>query len=242
MSQERTEAVVLRGVDFSETSRIVTFLTPDRGRLACLAKGVRRKGSPLTAVLDTLNRVEIIYYWKGGRGVQPLGEAALLDGFGDIKRNLKKNAFAAFPLEIALLVAHENEPSQPLYATLIRGMTGLAAWTGDVRAHACWQVVQLLTAAGFEPGLDACVECGARVAGVPGFSYSGGVTCPACRADQRLLSEEYAWLRALMRERDRCPPMNSLNGVYRLVREYARRQLEADLRSVRVIDEIVAGG
>ena len=71
---------VLRGVDFSETSRIVTFLTPGRGRLACLAKGARRRRSPFQAMLDTLNRDEIVYYWKDGREVQQLGEAALLDG------------------------------------------------------------------------------------------------------------------------------------------------------------------
>ena len=56
VSQEKTEAIVLRGVDFSESSRIVTFLSPERGRLTCIAKGARRKNSGVSAVLDTFNR------------------------------------------------------------------------------------------------------------------------------------------------------------------------------------------
>ena len=244
MSQERTEAVVLRGVDFSETSRIVTLLTPDRGRFACIAKGARRKSSPLAAILDTLNRVEIVFYWKDGRDVQPLGEATLLDGFAPIKHHLEKSTYAAFPLEVASKVAHENEPSQHLYVTLVRGFEGLANWPGDVQAHACWQVIQLLSVAGFEPTLDACAVCGGAVSegdtfreGVP-FSYEGGVTCPACPNDRRLTPEEYACLVALVRSRETCPSTKDVKEVYRALCRYVVRQLETDFRSTRVINQM----
>jgi DNA repair protein RecO len=259
--QERTEAVVLRGVDFSETSRIVTFLTPGRGRLACLAKGARRRRSPFQAMLDTLNRDEIVYYWKDGREVQQLGEAALLDGFGAIKANLEKATFAALPLELALKVAHENEPSQGLYAAFVRGMESLSAWDGDIRTHACWQVAQLLSMAGFEPALDVCALCGARVdivdavdkvdrangaesrvsrSAAPGwgFSYDGGATCTMCRADRRLDAAEYTALRMLVGNREACPAIRGVEGMYRVLCQYAMRQVETDLRSVRVIDEM----
>jgi DNA repair protein RecO (recombination protein O) len=238
VSQERTEAVVLRGVDFSETSRIVTLLTPDRGRFACIAKGARRKSSPLAAVLDTLNRVEIVFYWRDGREVQQLGEATLLDGFAPIKHHLEKSTYAAFPLEVASKVAHENEPSQHLYATLVRGFERLANWPGDVQAHACWQVIQLLSVAGFEPALDACALCGGAISEMPGFSYEGGVTCPACRNDRRLTKEEYACLVALARARETCPSTKDVKEVYRALCGYAVRQLETDFRSTRVIDQM----
>lgn len=238
MSQERTEAVVLRGVDFSETSRIVTLLTPDRGRLACIAKGARRKKSPLAAALDTFNRLEIVYYWRDGRAVQILGETALLDGYGAIKADLEKATFAAFPLELALKIAHENEPSHALYAVLVRGLDGLAPWPGSVRTYACWLALQLLSAAGFEPALDACAECGKAVGNAPGFSYQGGVVCPQCVSDRRLTAEQHEALRVLVRSREACPRIDGEADLYRLVHRYAARQLETDLRSVRVIDQM----
>lgn len=243
MSQERTEAIVLRGVDFSETSRVVTFLTPDRGRFACMAKGVRRKNSPLAGALDTLNRIELVYLWKDERSVQTLCEASLLDGYTAIKKDLEKSVYAAFPAEIAGRVAHENEPSRELYDTFVRGMESLAVWTGSVRAHACWQVIQLLGAAGFEPMVDTCAECGRPIAGPAGFSWEVGVTCVSCRADQPLTAARHGALCALVQSRDACPSLPEAEGLFGLLQRYAARQLEAEgaagsFRSARIIEEM----
>ena len=238
MSQERSEAVVLRGVDFSETSRIVTLLVPVRGRMACLAKGARRKKSAFGGALDTLNRIEAVYYWKDGREVQQLGEASILDSYRGIKGNLEKSAYGAFPLELALRVAHENEPSQELFSTLVRGLGSLDGWRGDVQVHACWQVVQLLISAGFEPSLDVCVDCGRPVSGAAGFAYRGGVTCRDCVGDRRLTAAEAEDLRALAANRSSCPDSGTAGSLFKVLRMYASRQLEVDFRSARIIDEI----
>ncbi len=244
MSQQRTEAVVLHGIDYSETSRIITFLTPDRGRFACMAKGVRRKNSPLAAILDTMNRVELIYYWKDGRSVQQLTDATALDNFMPIKADLERSAFAALPLEIVGKVAHENEPSFALYATLVHGMESLSTWTGDVRVHACWQALQLLNAAGHAPSTTVCVECGQLLPEPkdwpqpPGFAYHGGVTCTQCRADVGLTADVYTALRALVESPDACPSIDRVKGLGKIVSQFAMRQLETDLRSVRVINEM----
>ena len=238
MSQERTEGVVLRGVDFSETSRIVTFLSPDRGRLTCLAKGAKRPKSPLRAVLDTFNRVEMVYYWKDSRQVQQLGDVTLLDGYSGVKADLAKTTFASFPLEMALKIAHENEPSQALYATLVRGLANLDAWRGDARTHGCWQAVQILSAAGFEVAVDRCAQCGAAVAGPGGFAYHGGAVCARCRSDVTLPRAQWDALCAMVRARERCPETAAEAALFDLVWRYASAQLETDFRSVRVIREM----
>lgn len=238
MPQERTEAVVLRGVDFSESSRIVTVLTPDRGRVACLAKGARRKNCPYAAALDTFNRVELVYYWKDGRNVHTLGEAALLDAYPGIKGDLEKSVYAAFALELAGKVAHENEPSQGLYAALVSGLENMAAWTGDARTHVSWQVLRLLREAGFEPALGRCIRTGADVSETPGFSYDGGVVAPGQQADRRLSAGAYAALRALNTARDACPRVPTPPETFALLRLYAARQLDTEFRSARVIEEM----
>lgn len=211
-----------------------------------MAKGARRQKSPLQAALDTFNRVELVYYWKGGRDVQSLGEAALLDGFPGIRASLEKTVFGAFSLELAYKVAHENEPSGPLYAALAQGLTGMESWPGNVRAYTCWHAMQLLVAAGFEPTLDQCAECGRPFAtdggAVPaGFSYHGGVTCRHCRADRPLAGEEYETLQCLIGSRIECPAEAAKTDVYSIVRHYAARQLETDFRSVRVIEQMLGG-
>ncbi|MCP4641881.1 MAG: DNA repair protein RecO [bacterium] len=242
MSQERTEAIVLRGVDFSETSRIVTFLTPDRGRLACMAAGARRSKSGLAPVLDTFNRVELVYYWKDGRSVQRLAEASLLDGYGTLKADLDKTVLAAFPLELVLKTAQEDEPSEDLYATLVRGLEELSAWSGSPWTHTAWHVVQLLAHAGFAPALDP--EGGMPAAdGSVRFSYAHGVVASGEPNDRTLTKDGRTALASLSEAPEACPAdvdPEAGREVFHALRGYVTRQLETDLRSLRVIEQVLA--
>ena len=54
---------------------------------------MRRPKSPLAGILDTFNRVEIVYYWKESRSVQPLGDVTLLDDYAPVKRDLDKATY-----------------------------------------------------------------------------------------------------------------------------------------------------
>jgi len=233
VSQERTEAVVLRGVDFSESSRIVTFLTPGRGKMACMAAGARRPKSGLAGVLDTFNRLDMVYYWKDGRSVQKLGEISVLDTYPLLKADLEKSVYAAFPLEIAYRAAQENEPSEALYAALTRGLASMAHWTGDARTHAAWQALHLLSAAGFEMTL---APRGSRP--WVWFSLEHGVLESSQRGDRRMNARGYDSLRALASARETCLDVEDSAEVFAAVRGYATRQLETSFRSLRVIEQI----
>lgn len=228
MSQERTEGVVLRGVDFSESSRIVTFLTPDRGKLACMAAGVKRPKSELAALLDTFNRVELVYYWKESRSVQKLASATMLDGFAANKADLDKTMYGSVALELAYKVAHEGEPSAELYESLVTGLESLGRWPGGAETHACWQLIGLLAAAGFEPSLDARGT---------GFSYDTGLV--AGPADMRLTRADAD---ALVRlgAAEACPDMEAPRPVFTALVRYAERHVESNFRSARVIESMYA--
>lgn len=215
MGQDRSEAIVVRGVDFSETSRIVTFLTPTRGKLACMAAGVKRPKSAMAGALDTFNRLEIVYYWKDGRSVQKLAEASVRHGFPGLKSELNKSVFAAFPLELAYKVAQENEPSQELYMTLVDGLEKLEAWTGAARTHSAWQTMRLLTAAGFEPDLS-CAQ-------------SFEVPVRAGTLDL---------LRELAASIDTCPVRIDQPEAFDSLARYAVRHVDSEFRSLRVIGQM----
>lgn len=214
MSQERTEAIVMRGVDFSETSRIVTLLCPERGRMACMARGARRPKSALAGMLDTFNRLEVVYYWKDGRQVQNLGDVTLMDGFRALKQDLDKTLYAAFPLELAYKVAHENEPSQELYGTLVQGLEHLSAWEGDIRDHTAWQVTRLLAVAGF--GLDELPD-----------SY-GGRAAGFTRVERDVLAR-------LTASPEQCPGDAGAPSLISALYRFACDHVETEFRSYRVL-------
>ncbi|MDZ4860045.1 MAG: DNA repair protein RecO [Candidatus Hydrogenedentes bacterium] len=219
MAQERSEAIVMRGVDFSESSRIVTFLTPSRGKVACIASGIGRPKSPFAGVLDTFNRLEMVYYWKDGRGVQRLAEATVLDDFRPIKSDLEKSVYATLPLEFVYKVAQENEPSQKLFRTLVEGLKDFEQWDGPPRTHASWQMLRLLGVAGFEPDLQNADTLDER---------DRARTSPA----------DIGALRRLAGAGPGNVPREDMPGAFDTLRRYTLRHIESEFRSLRVIDQM----
>ncbi len=241
MAQERTEALVLRGVDYSETSRIVTFLTPGRGRLACIAKGARRPKSSLSSALDTFNQVELVYTWKDGRDIQPLVDVTLLHTWRRMKSDLEAGAYGAVLLEAGLRIAHENEPSEGLFAALVGACAAFDEGAGEPAAVAVWGLLAMLSRAGYEPALYQCVFCGASPGARAFFSFDGGVACARCGGDVALDEARLAALRALSERAPSGPVDGADSGLFRMAYRYAARQLDVELRSVRVLEQLTMG-
>lgn len=55
----KTEAIILKRVNIGETDRLVTLLSKDRGKIACVAKGVRKLKSSNRAVLEPGNLAQV---------------------------------------------------------------------------------------------------------------------------------------------------------------------------------------
>lgn len=206
-----------------------------------MAKGARRAKSSFAGLLETFHRLEIVYTWKDSRAVQQLTDASLLDAFDAITGDLDRGTYATFPLEVAYKVSQENQPSESLYTRLVADFEGLAQWDGPVATYSVWQVLRLLSIAGFAPAWDRCCECGSAIDQRPCFSYAGGVVCDKCQADRRLAPEEYAAFVSLMTHNDGCPTVDLGPNLFAMIADYARAQLESDLRSARVIHQMYGG-
>ena len=73
----RTEAVVLKGVDFGETDKVLTLYTLHQGKLRVVAKGVRRPGSRLGGHLDILTHSQLLL--AHGRNLDIVTQAETID-------------------------------------------------------------------------------------------------------------------------------------------------------------------
>lgn len=235
LSQEKTEGIVLRKVDFGDTSAVVTFLTPGRGKIACLAKGMRRKNSALAAVLDTFNRVELLYYWKDGRGVQNLAEASVMEAWPALKRDVERLTHASFLLELCLRAVVENAPAEDLYAALAESLATLATEPGEARAWTACLAHRILCVLGHAPELGACADTGAPPEAARWFSNEHGLAQKI--GDRRLTPEEALALR-VMADTDAPPERAEAGAVFDMMAAFAARQLETDFRSTRVLRQM----
>ncbi|PSQ80009.1 MAG: DNA repair protein RecO [Bacteroidetes bacterium QS_1_63_11] len=137
----RTEAIVLRSLDYGETSQIVTLYTREKGKLGVMAKGARRPKSSFGATLQPMAYTQVVFYYKPTRTLQTLSESSHVESFHRLRRNLTSITvgFRIVELVDALM---ETEDAQPeVFALLVHALRRLNA--REARVTNVWPYVQL---------------------------------------------------------------------------------------------------
>ena len=110
MSTEKTDAVVIRQADFSESSRVVTFFTRDWGKVSMVAKGGRRLKGPFEAALDLLTVSRIVFIRKLSNSLDILTEAQLVSRFRPNGRDLLSLYGGYYLAELLAGLIEEYDP------------------------------------------------------------------------------------------------------------------------------------
>ena len=101
-----TKGLVLREAAYRETSKILTVLTPDLGRITVSAKGTRRKGSKTAAATQLFAFSDMTLSCNNGR--YTLTEAQCIELFTGLADELETNALGAYFCELLEAVSDED--------------------------------------------------------------------------------------------------------------------------------------
>lgn len=157
--QTTAHAIVLRRRDFRESSRIVTVLTREHGKLTGLAKGAHRPDSPLLGRIDFLNELDATFTADRG-GLRILVRAKLLRE----RRALRDPRRFVAAGHVAWLVdgaTHEGREEPLLYDLLQGGLNLLERCPHDKIAQIVLGLeLRYLDALGALPDLERCCDCG----------------------------------------------------------------------------------
>ncbi len=123
----KTEAIVLRTVDFSESSLIATLFTWSHGKVAVIAKGAKRPKSKLAAFLVPGQMVEVVYRYKTTRDVQTLSDISYTRKLDLLRTDVEKMALTVTTLELVSQLIHSSETNEPLFHFLSK----LLPWLND---------------------------------------------------------------------------------------------------------------
>lgn len=202
MPAEKALALVVRGTDWSETSRIATLFTREFGKVRALAKGGRRLKSNFDIAFDLLNVCNIVFLRKAHGGLDLLTEAQVAERFPALRQDLHALYAGYYIAELLADGTQDYDPHPELFDVALETLRGLGtrpltrlgtpdAFDSVISFELVW-----LRELGYSPRLDACSSCGLEV--VPPeavrvfFSpQAGGVLCPACgpaAADRRMLT------------------------------------------------------
>lgn len=176
-----SEALVVGYVNYGESDRIVTILTPEHGLCSGFAHGARNSKRRFGPALQLFSRINIL--WQEGRygSLRLLKEAELLEPAERVMPNLEAWALAAYASELVVALFPEEQAIPEIYTLLRSCLDALTQGNGLDQIRILYEL-RLLGAAGLLPHLSHCARCWCS----PDESHMffdpehGGALCTAC--------------------------------------------------------------
>ena len=171
--------LVLREVRYKESSKILTILTEEEGKLTAEARGALRKGSKCAASAQALAWSEMTLFENRGRHI--LTEGSVLEDFSALRGDLADYALGCYFAELLEAVSDQDSPDAALLHLGLNALFALSRGLYPARHIKAVFELRLMCLAGFAPTVDRCADCGAREMAEPRFSlYGSAVHCAAC--------------------------------------------------------------
>jgi DNA repair protein RecO (recombination protein O) len=184
----RSPALVLRSVEVFETSLVTTLFTRELGKVSGLAKGGRRLKGPFQGGLDLLGVSDIVLLHKASESLDLLTEAAPLERFTSLRRDLAALYAGYYIAELLTDLTDFHDPHPKLFDAAVVTLRHLGDPVLRDRRLLRFELA-CLRELGHMPVLDSCAHCGVSVEAAGGDVVSfglatGGVLCPECRPGQ----------------------------------------------------------
>lgn len=141
--------IVLARKSLGEADRIIVVYSKNHGRLALLAKGVRRPKSRKRGHVESFNLVE--FQAVASRGIDLMTEAEVKEDFKNIKKSLKKVSLAFYICEVVGKTTREHEQNTDIFYLLKDSLARLSE-AKELKKLRMEFIEKLLIVLGFWPG------------------------------------------------------------------------------------------
>jgi DNA repair protein RecO (recombination protein O) len=197
----RTPALVLRVLEYGETSQIVHLATPDHGLVAAIAKGARHPKSAFQGGLSlgVLGEAQVVP--RRGGDLETLRSFRETDAFRGLRGDLARFHAGQYVIGCLRELVRPALPAPDLFRAGAAALKVLSTASPEsAGAWVVWFEARALAASGHRPQLSACAACGGRVERDPRFSpAAGGLVHAACAPAGVLLPLSSEALSALRR-------------------------------------------
>lgn len=189
MTAEKTEAIVVRTVPWSETSSVVTLFTREFGKVTAVAKGARRLKSPFENALDLLAKSHVVFIAKSNDALDILTEAKLIRRFRSGQRALFPLYCGYYLAELAHVFTENHMRLPGVFESLDESLVNLDEMQDPAKIVLGFEL-KFLSQLGHLPTFELCAGCGHFVESDPGGTYlfgaeAGGLLCSNCLPGQR---------------------------------------------------------
>lgn len=183
----KTSAIVLRRHPYTETSQVITWLTPDAGRINTLIKGAFRPKSPFLGEVDLFYTCELLYYGRNPDGLPVTREVSARNPRARLRTDWRACAVASYLCSLISRATPPQATRAAAYNWLENALDAAARDSGSALALFRHEV-RLLHLLGLSPRIAGCLGCGRPLPSSAELLFSpreGGWWCPACAPDPR---------------------------------------------------------
>jgi DNA repair protein RecO (recombination protein O) len=177
-------AIVLRRLDYSETSQVLAMFTRRHGQQRVIAKGIKRSTKTRVAVgIDLLEVGRLVFSRRSGKEdrLATLTEWHQEDNFPHLRRDLSRCYAAQYAAEVTSQLTETHDPHPKLFDGLHGFLRALGHEPVTVAlASYLWL---MLTEIGLRPELSRCTGCNGPIADCDPLylsSRQGGTICRDC--------------------------------------------------------------
>jgi DNA repair protein RecO (recombination protein O) len=241
----QTKAIILSKTRLAEADRIITFFTPEHGKIAAVAKGVRRPNSRMSGHLEVLDYSHLNL--ARGHNLDIITGAQTLDSFLPLREDLTRGAYGLYAAEIVNQFAMENLENRELFDLFLKTLERLS-YQDNLEIATYYFELHLLKEVGFKPEFKECLSCHRRLGEEESvFNFkSGGTLCAHCaqgkpwsfplsfgalKVLRMLQDDDYEQVKGLKLG----PVTHEIEGA---LRNYFYYLLEKDIKSASWLDKV----
>ena len=242
MSEIVLKGLVLRTADYKESSKMLTVLTDELGKISVCARSATRMKSRIAAACQPLAFSEMTLAERNDKYY--LNEASTLELFSGMTADLKSYALGCYFLELLDAACPETQPEPEALSLGLNALWLLSEGKKERKLIKSVFEFRLMSVLGYQPETQRCAVCGMETPENPYLDLRGGeLFCRSCamQSAQRPAAMDegsLAALRYLLRApgnkafafRLEAEPLRRLGDV---AEAYAKEQLE---RSFRTLD------
>ena len=202
MVQTENTAIVLRHADYRDNDRMVTLLSPTRGRIDALIRNCRKPKS------HNLNSGELFalgdFMLTDVSGKMLVTSVNLIETFYPLRSDYDKLTYGIYLLNLVEAVAEPDQEQKELFMLLLHTLSRLTFYDQEPKPLLAGFLLHFAACQGFRPRLEHCVICGKKMEEGPFFfdREEGGLCCENCRTagiQEPLTPAQVRWMRMAIR-------------------------------------------
>lgn len=181
-----TRGIVVKTIDYKETSKILNILTEDYGIIGVISKGCKSPKSKLSVVSSNFTYAIFHIYYNENK-LSTLIQADIIDYFSNIRNDITLVGYMTYLTELSKEVYAESSKEEVLELLI----SSLDRINNKVNPKIIKNILELkyLYFLGVGINLNNCVSC-SSINVITLSSLKGGYVCHKCKGNEKILNEK----------------------------------------------------